>query len=139
MGIVMGEFSLKALWTETRQSMRAKDLTDIIDKLVAWRDCPAYIRCDNGPEFNSDKLAKWAVDNRVELHFLQPSKITQNGLIERFNETLRTECLNLEWFENLWYLNEKLPDWWHTHNFVLLHSAITPSNPGQKRTIHSLL
>ena len=136
---IMDECSRKALWTEARQSMPAKDLTDILDKLVTWRGCPAYIRCDNGPEFISDKLAKWAVDNRVELRFIQPGKPTQNGLIERLNGTLRTECLNLEWFENLEHLNQKLQEWWHVYNFVRPHSAInyqTPDNQEQTSTLY---
>jgi putative transposase len=74
-------------------------------------------------------LAQWAETNHVELRFIQPGKPTQNGLIERLNGTLRTECLNLEWFESLEHLNEKLQDWWHTYNFVRPHSAIDHQTP----------
>ncbi len=136
---VMDEHSRKALWTEARQSIPADDLTGILSQIVAWRGCPAYIRCDNGPEFISDKLAEWAKDNKVELRFIQPGKPTQNGLIERLNGTLRTECLNLEWFEDLEHLNEKLQDWWHTYNFVRPHSSInyqTPDNKEQTSTLY---
>lgn len=65
------ECSRKALWTEARQSLPAKDLTDILNQIVAWRGTPAYIRCDNGPEFISGKLAEWAENNHVELRFIQ--------------------------------------------------------------------
>jgi putative transposase len=129
---IMDECSRKALWTEARESLPAKDLVDILNQIVAWRGTPAYIRCDNGPEFISEKLAKWASDNKVELRFIQPGKPTQNGLIERLNGTLRTECLNLEWFENLEYLNEKLQNWWHIYNFVRPHSAINHQTPDKK-------
>jgi transposase InsO family protein len=40
--------------------------------------------------------------------------------------------LNLEWFENLEHLNEKLQDWWHTYNFVRPHSAINYQTPEGK-------
>ena len=129
---IMDECSRKALWTEAKESLPANALVDILDQVVAWRGAPAYIRCDNGPEFISEKLANWAKDNKVELRFIQPGKPTQNGLIERLNGTLRTECLNLEWFENLEYLNEKLQDWWHTYNFVRPHSAINHQTPDEK-------
>ena len=126
------ECSRKALWTEARESLPAKDLTNILDQIVAWRGIPAYIRCDNGPEFISDKLAGWAKDNSVELRFIQPGKPTQNGLIERLNGTLRTECLNLEWFESLEHLNEKLQEWWYIYNFVRPHSAVDHQTPDKK-------
>ena len=129
---IMDECSRKALWTEAKESLPAKALTEILDQVVAWRGAPAYIRCDNGPEFISDKLAQWAMLNKVELRFIQPGKPTQNGLIERLNGTLRTECLNLEWFESLEHLNEKLQDWWHTYNFVRPHSAINHQTPDNK-------
>lgn len=70
---IMDECSRKALWTEARESLPAKGLTDILDQVVAWRGVPAYIRCDNGPEFISDKLAQWAETNHVELRFIQPN------------------------------------------------------------------
>lgn len=126
---IMDEHSRKALWTEARKNIPAEDLTDILDKLVEWRGCPAYIRCDNGPEFISDKLKQWAVDNKVELRFIQPGKPTQNGLIERLNGTLRTECLNLEWFENLEHLNQRIQEWWYVYNYIRPHSSIEYKTP----------
>ena len=98
---VMDECSRKALWTEAHGSITAQNLTQVLDKIVGWRGAPSYIRCDNGPEFISEKLAEWAEKNKVELKFIQPGKPTQNGLIERLNGTLRKECLNLEWFESM--------------------------------------
>lgn len=71
-------------------------------------EAPAYIRCDNGPEFISVRLENWARENQVELKFIQPGKPSQNGLIERLNGTLRIECLNLEWFKSISQLNEEI-------------------------------
>lgn len=129
---IMDECSRKALWTEARESLPAKTLTDILDQVVAWRGTPAYIRCDNGPEFISEKLATWADENNVKLRFIQPGKPTQNGLVERLNGTLRTECLNLEWFEDIGYLNKKLQEWWHIYNFIRPHSAVGYQTPDKK-------
>ncbi len=53
---IMDECSRKALWTEARKNIPAENLTDILDKLVEWRGCPAYIRCDNGPERSTSDL-----------------------------------------------------------------------------------
>lgn len=128
---VMDEHSRKALWTEAKKSIPAEDLTDILDKLVEWRGCPAYIRCDNGPEFISNKLEVWAADKKIELKFIQPGKPSQNGLIERLNGTLRMECLNLEWFENLEHLNQRIQEWWHVYNYIRPHSSIEFKTPDE--------
>ena len=61
--------------------------------MVEWRGVPSSVRCDNGPEFISDQLRKWADYHQVDIRFIQPGKPTQNGLIERLNGTLRKECI----------------------------------------------
>lgn len=128
---VMDECSRKALWTEAHESISAKKLIGVLDKVVEWRGAPAYIRCDNGPEFISKKLAEWAESNQVELKFTQPGKPSQNGLIERLNGTLRRECLNLEWFENMVTLNEYIQEWWRVYNSIRPHSSINYLTPDE--------
>ena len=93
---IMDECSRKALWTEAYSFISAKTLIEALNQVIEWRGCPAYIRCDNGPEFISRQLEEWAAKHGIELRFIQPGKPSQNGLIERLNGTLRTECLNLE-------------------------------------------
>lgn len=128
---IMDECSRKALWTEAYSNISAKTLIEVLDQVVAWRGCPAYIRCDNGPEFISAKLEQWAKDKQIELRFIQPGKPSQNGLIERLNGTLRTECLNLEWFESIPKLNEKIQDWWLVYNTIRPHSSIDYQTPNE--------
>jgi putative transposase len=82
---IVDECSRKDLWVEACEHIKATKLTEILDKLVFIRGRPAYIRTDNGPEFISDELAKWATKNEIELRFIQPGKPTQNGIIERLN------------------------------------------------------
>lgn len=128
---IMDECSRKALWTEAYTSISAKTLVEVLDKVVEWRGCPSYIRCDNGPEFISDKLNGWANKNGIELKFIQPGKPSQNGLIERLNGTLRKECLNLEWFVSIPRLNEKIQQWWHEYNSVRPHKSIGRLTPDE--------
>ena len=45
------------------------------------------------------------------------------------NGTIRRECLNLEWFETLPRLNEKIQEWWHTYNTIRPHSSIGYKTP----------
>ncbi len=112
-------------------SISAKTLTDVLNKVVAWRERPAYIRCDNGPEFISKQLKEWADTCTIELRFIQPGKPSQNGLIECLNATLRTECLNLEWFKSLDQLNEQIQEWSVVYSTIRPHSSIDFKTPDE--------
>lgn len=136
---VMDECSRKALWTEAHTNISAKTLVEVLDKIIEWRGKPSYIRCDNGPEFISKKLEEWAIDNKIELRFIQPGKPTQNGLIERLNGTLRKECLNLEWFESIPKLNEQLQEWWNTYNDIRPHSSLGYKTPNEMEQLNKNL
>jgi len=128
---IMDEGSRKALWTTAHHSIPATKLVEILNHLLEWRGTPKYIRVDNGPEFISTKLRDWATRHQVELKFIQPGKPTQNGLIERLNKTLRKECLDLKWFNNLPELNEDLQRWWVEYNSLRPHKSLgrqTPDN-----------
>lgn len=126
---IVDECSRKDLWVEACEHIKATKLTEILDKLVFIRGRPAYIRTDNGPEFISDELAKWATKNKIELRFIQPGKPTQNGIIERLNGTLRRECLNLNWFYSLSELNQHLDKWYYAYNFERPHKSINYLTP----------
>lgn len=126
---VVDECSRKDLWVEAAHSITAVKLTEVLDNIVALRGKPSYIRCDNGPEFISLHLALWAETNGIELRFIQPGKPTQNGIIERLNGTLRTECLNLQWFNSLEEINDYLGIWFKTYNFDRPHSSLNYVTP----------
>ena len=136
---IMDERSRRALWTEAYFSITAKTLTTVLDQVIAWRGKPAYIRCDNGPEFVADHLQEWADDKGIDIWFIQPGKPSQNGLMERLNGTLRTECLNLQWFKNLEQLNEAIQEWWHTYNELRPHRSIKFLTPLAFETKHKYL
>lgn len=128
---VIDECSRKDLWVEAYKSIKASKVVEILDNLLKMRGKPAYIRTDNGPEFISNELKKWAQDNGIEQKFIQPGKPTQNGLIERLNGTLRRECLNLNWFTSLTELNACLDNWYRSYNFERPHSSLGYLTPAQ--------
>jgi transposase InsO family protein len=59
-----------------------------LDALVRIYGRPACIVSDNGTEFTSKAILKWANDNKVEWHYIDPGKPQQNGYIESFNGSL---------------------------------------------------
>src|SRR5437762_13300275 len=66
----------------------------ILRQLALIRGAPRTIRVDNGPEFVSKALDRWAYENGVTLDFSRPGKPTDNAFVESFNGRLRDECLN---------------------------------------------
>lgn len=82
---VLDECSRKVLLAFAATSISGRKLAKLLGELIAQKGRPAYIRCDNGPEFISQALKKFADENRIELRFSQPGKPTQNGLVERLN------------------------------------------------------
>lgn len=128
---IMDEGSRRALWTEAHHSISAKKLISVLDKVVDYRGKPAYIRCDNGPEFISEALRTWATEHDIELRYIQPGKPSQNGLIERLNKTLRRECLDLTWYHSMETLNEELQAWFQTYNLRRPHRNLGRIPPAQ--------
>jgi putative transposase len=76
-------------------------VTRYLDKLAEYHGCPLKIRVDNGPEFTGRIFINWAKLHGITIDYIQPGSPYQNGYIERFNRTYRTEALDLYLFNNL--------------------------------------
>ena len=84
---------------------------------------------DNGTELASNAILKWQQNRRVDLHYIQPGKPTDNAFIEAFNGRFWAECLNTHWFLSLADAAEKLEDWRRDYNEHRPHSAIGNNVP----------
>ncbi len=69
-------------------------------------------------------MQRWSEKHDVELLFIQPGKPTQNAYIESFNNRVRTEFLNSQWFRTVIELQTKSHDWMHGYNTMHAHSAL---------------
>jgi hypothetical protein len=94
---------------------------------------PTCIVSDNGTEFTSKAILKWANENGVEWHYIDPGKPQQNGYIESFNGSLRDECLNEEIFDSLADARRKLALWRYDYNNVRPHSSLGNQTPAEAR------
>ncbi|MFN4358864.1 integrase core domain-containing protein, partial [Sphingopyxis alaskensis] len=86
-----------------------------------------------GTEFTSRAILKWASENRVEWHYIDPGKPQQNAFIESFNGSLRDELLNEELFDSLADARRKLAVWRYDYNNVRPHSSLGNRTPAQAR------
>jgi putative transposase len=66
---------------------------------------------DNGSEFISKDLERWAYENNVTLDFSRPGKPTDNLFIESFNGSFRDEFLSVNWFMSIEDAQEKIETW----------------------------
>ena len=75
-------------------------MADTLLRLSAGRGTPRFVRPGNGPQFVAKHLMRALAGRGVEARHIDPGSPWQNGRNERFNGTLRDECLNLETFHN---------------------------------------
>ena len=68
-------FSRESLEIHVDHFVKGQDVVSVIERLRLFRDrCPARIQVDNGREFISKVLDKWAHENGMTLNFSRPGK-----------------------------------------------------------------
>ncbi|CAX56989.1 putative transposase insK for insertion sequence element IS150 [Erwinia pyrifoliae DSM 12163] len=100
-----------------------------MERLSEERGYPVCIRSDNGPEFTAAALAEWAELHGIILDFIQPGRPMQNGFIERFNKTLRTEIPDMYLFCSLSEVRILTEQWRSEYNEERPHSSLGGMSP----------
>jgi putative transposase len=126
---VVDVFSRECLAIEVGQGLRGHDVVNTVDRILKQRGAPKQIFVDNGSEFISKALDKWAYENKVILAFSRPGKPTDNAFIESFNGSFRDECLNAHWFLSLDDAQNKVENWRQDYNTWRPHSALNYQTP----------
>ena len=122
---VVDNFSRLCLAIHPGRSMKGTDVVSVMEQLqLEFKATPKRIQVDNGSEFISKALDKWAYENKVILDFSRPGKPTDNPLIESFNGSFRDECLNVNWFLSLLDAREKIAQWKWEYNYFRPHSSL---------------
>lgn len=114
---------------EVDTSLTGARVVRVLDRIAEERGLPEVIVCDNGPEFISKAVDRWAYEHGVKLHFIQPGKPTQNAFIESFNGKFRDECLNEHWFLDLADARTKIEAWRREYNQERPHSSLGGLTP----------
>src|SRR5438067_7455031 len=121
---VVDAYTRECLALEVDTSFASRRVTRVLDAIVAERGQPQTIRCDNGPELTSRHFLAWCVERQIELVHIQPGKPTQNARVESFHGRLREECLNVSWFQNLFYARGEITAWRKEYNGERLDSSL---------------
>lgn len=129
---LVDNFSRECLATHVGQSIKGAEVVTVLEELRIMQSIlPKRIQVDNGSEFISKDLDRWAYDNHVTLDFSRPGKPTDNPFIESFNGSFRDECLNVNWFLSLNDAVEKITSWRHEYNHFRTHSSIGDITPAE--------
>jgi transposase InsO family protein len=98
---VLDEFTRECLSLEMERSMTGSDVIETLERLVAQRGAPEFIRSDNGPEFVANAVKDWIAQKGFKTLFIEPGSPWQNCYSESFNARFRDEFLNVESFASL--------------------------------------
>ena len=112
-------------------ALKGEDVVWMLEQLRLSGRIPARIKVDNGSEFVSKVLDRWAYEHDVVLDFSRPGKPTDNALIESFNGSFRDECLNVNWFLSLADAEEKIEEWRIEYNEYRPHSSLGDRTPAE--------
>ena len=102
-----------------------------LDRLIAVRGKPRMIVSDNGTEFTSNAILRWADESSVEWHYIAPGKPIQNAFIESFNGRMRDELLNETLFTTLAQARVLLARWRADYNETRPHSRLGWQTPAE--------
>jgi putative transposase len=112
------------------KSLRGRDVVDTLEALRLSRGLePRRIQTDNGSEFISKEMDRWAYDHEVTMDYSRPGKPTDNPFVESFNGSFRDECLNPHWFLSLEDAVEKIEAWRQEYNHYRPHSSLGDMTP----------
>jgi putative transposase len=135
---IVDNFSRECLAIHVDHSIKAEVVVGVIQALKRFMGrVPERIQVDNGAEFISKALDKWAYENGVVLDFSKPGKPTDNAYIESFNGSFRDECLNTHWFMSLDDAREKIETWRRDYNGFRPHSALENMTPEEYAKKHA--
>ena len=79
---VVDAFTREALAIEVDQGNKGEQVVAVVARLAMLRGAPCAIQVDNGPEFVSKALDRWAYENGVTLDFSRPGKPTDTDVVE---------------------------------------------------------
>ena len=92
---VLDVYKRECLAIEVGQRLKGPDVVGVLQHISQERGAPQMLFCDNGSEFTSQVLDRWAYHNQVKIDFSRPGKSTDHAYVD--TSTGR-------WWPNAWML-----------------------------------
>ena len=128
---IVDVFTRESLDIAVGKSLKAEQVVEACNKIVAKRGPPVRIFVDNGAEFSGRVFDLWAYHHKSVIDFNRPGKPTDNCYVESFNGSLRDECLNVHWFETIDEAKRKIEAWRVDYNESRPHEALKSMTPNE--------
>lgn len=128
---IVDVFTREALAIKVGRQLRAENVVEVCNGLVARRGAPNRVFTDNGSEFSGRMFDLWAYHHGVRIDFSRPGKPKDNCFVESFNGSLRDECLNVHWFESMDEAKERIEAWRIDYNESRPHQALREDTPAE--------
>jgi len=135
---VIDDYNREGLVIDVDFSLPSSRVIRALDQIIEWRGQPSIIRCDNGPEYISHLLGRWAEDRGIGLQFIQPGNPQQNAYVERYNRTVRYDWLNQYIFKTIEEVQDAATKWLWTYNNERPNMAIGGITPIQKLAMSTM-
>ena len=126
---VVDEFTREALEMLVERSIDADTTVSVLERLVAERGAPEYLRMDNGPELTAHALKDWCRFCKTGTAYIDPGSPWQNPFVESFHSRVRDEPLDVEEFSCLAEAKVVIADWQADYNERRPHSALGMKTP----------
>jgi putative transposase len=126
---IVDNFRRECLGIDVAQGIKGEEVVAMLDSLKHTRGVPKSIRVDNGSEFVSKAMDRWAYENGVTLDFSRPGKPIDNAFVESFIGSFRDEYLNVNWFLSLEDARMKIEVWRKDYNEYRPHSSLDNMTP----------
>lgn len=126
---VIDEFTREGLAIDVELFTSAERVIGVLAALIGVWGAPVYLRSDNGAEFVAQAVQRWLAEQCIQPLYIDPGKPWQNGKDERFNGTLRDECLTLYLFASLFEARVRLEVYRQHYNHARPHSRLGYQTP----------
>lgn len=123
------EFTRECLAIEVARSLPANAVVAVLERVVAGRGQPAFVRSDNGTEFTALAVCAWLYQRQIATYHIDLGSPWQNGYVESFNGHLRDEFLALEEFASLIECQVLAERWRLHYNTQRPHSCLGYQTP----------
>jgi putative transposase len=128
---VMDEFTREGLALEVATSLASPRVMAVLEHLVTMYGAPQFIRSDHGPEFIALAVQGWLAQHEMVTLYIDPGCPWQNGYGERFNGTVRDECLNMHIFQSVAEARVVLAAYRRQYNEERPHSSLGYLTPAE--------
>jgi putative transposase len=126
---VIDNWSRQSVLLEVGFRLNGHSVVEAFNRVARKERLPLSITMDHGTEFTSRALDEWAWQNKVQLDFTRPGKLTDNGLSESLNGRLRDECLNVNEFQTMADAKRIIEAWRVDYNEHRPHGSLGNLTP----------